>query len=113
MSRYGCMTFLLDAVMICLTAGLWIIWIVIREKRRREANRVFMAGPTFTTQQMNNTAGPKFVTQTVNNPVQYTPPQPVITNPAVTKYCMSCGNSIAGVPGQVVECEYCRSTQAI
>jgi len=106
------MTFLFDAFMICLTAGLWIIWIVIREKRRREANKVFMAGPTFITQQINNTSGPRYVTQTENNPVTYTPP-PVISNPAITKYCMSCGNSIAGVPGQVVECEYCRSQQAI
>jgi hypothetical protein len=30
-SRYGFAKFLLDLFMIFLTAGLWIIWIIIRE----------------------------------------------------------------------------------
>lgn len=32
--RYGFFSFCLDLLMICLTCGLWIIWIIIREIRR-------------------------------------------------------------------------------
>lgn len=112
MSRYGCSTFLFDAFMICITAGLWIIWIVIREKRRKEANRIFMAGPTFTASSGSTGPGPKYVTKAQNNTPLNTPP-PVISEPSVTKFCMGCGNSITGIPGQVVECEYCMSKQAL
>lgn len=33
--RYGCMSFLFDIFMIVITAGLWLIWIFVREMRRR------------------------------------------------------------------------------
>lgn len=33
--RYGCANFALDAFMTIITQGLWIIWIVIRQYRRR------------------------------------------------------------------------------
>jgi hypothetical protein len=112
MSRYGCSTFLLDFIMTLLTAGFWIIWIVIREKRRKEANWVFMSGPSFTVPTGSNTPGPKYVTQADNSAV-VNAPLPVMREPAVTKFCMSCGNSLAGAPGQVVECEYCMSKQAL
>lgn len=35
MHRYGLCNFLFDLFMICITAGLWIIWIFIREMRRQ------------------------------------------------------------------------------
>jgi len=34
-SPYGLFNFLLDLLLILATAGLWIIWILIREMRRR------------------------------------------------------------------------------
>lgn len=33
--RYGLMNFLFDILMICLTAGFWLVWIFIREMRNR------------------------------------------------------------------------------
>lgn len=33
--RYGFGNFLFDLIMICLTAGLWLIWIFVREMRRQ------------------------------------------------------------------------------
>lgn len=32
--RYGCASFLLDVFLTCITGGLWIIWILIRQARR-------------------------------------------------------------------------------
>lgn len=32
---YGCMSFLFDAFMTVLTAGLWLIWVFVREMRYR------------------------------------------------------------------------------
>jgi hypothetical protein len=32
---YGCLNFLFDIFMVLLTQGLWLIWIFIREMRRR------------------------------------------------------------------------------
>lgn len=32
---YGCLHFLLDVVLVVLTGGLWLIWIFVREMRRR------------------------------------------------------------------------------
>jgi len=32
--RYGFFNFCLDVFMTCVTAGIWIIWIIIREVRR-------------------------------------------------------------------------------
>jgi len=32
--RYGFFSFIFDLFMICITAGLWLIWIFIREMRR-------------------------------------------------------------------------------
>ena len=34
MVRYGLLNFLFDIIMISLTAGLWLVWIFIREMRR-------------------------------------------------------------------------------
>jgi len=34
MHKYGVMNFILDAVMVLLTGGLWFIWIFVREMRR-------------------------------------------------------------------------------
>lgn len=34
-SNYGCLSFLGDCLMFLLTSGLWIIWIFVREMRRR------------------------------------------------------------------------------
>lgn len=31
--RYGCMAFLFDVFMCIITAGLWLIWIFVREMR--------------------------------------------------------------------------------
>ena len=36
MRRYGCLSFLLDCIMFCITGGLWLIWIFVRESRRRK-----------------------------------------------------------------------------
>jgi hypothetical protein len=33
--RYGCLAFLFDIIMTGLTGGLWLIWIFVREMRRR------------------------------------------------------------------------------
>ncbi len=30
---YGCLAFLFDCVMTCITGGLWLIWIFVREMR--------------------------------------------------------------------------------
>ena len=35
MVRYGLLNFLFDIMMISLTAGLWLVWIFIREMRRK------------------------------------------------------------------------------
>jgi hypothetical protein len=35
MRRYGCLSFLFDAFMVVITGGLWLIWIFVREMRRR------------------------------------------------------------------------------
>lgn len=35
--NYGCLAFLFDIVMTCLTAGLWLIWIFVREMRNRNS----------------------------------------------------------------------------
>lgn len=35
MVRYGLLNFLFDIIMISLTAGLWLVWIFIREMRRK------------------------------------------------------------------------------
>lgn len=32
---YGCFSFLFDIIMTVLTGGIWLIWIFIREMRRR------------------------------------------------------------------------------
>lgn len=32
--RYGCLSFIFDIFMIWLTAGLWLIWIFVREMRK-------------------------------------------------------------------------------
>lgn len=34
-NRYGCMNFLLDVFLTCITGGVWLIWIFCREMRRR------------------------------------------------------------------------------
>ena len=31
--RYGFFSFVFDIIMICLTAGLWLVWIFVREMR--------------------------------------------------------------------------------
>lgn len=33
--NYGILKFILDITLVCLTGGLWLIWIFIREMRRR------------------------------------------------------------------------------
>lgn len=33
--RYGCLSFLGDVFMTLITGGLWLIWIFVREMRRR------------------------------------------------------------------------------
>lgn len=33
--RYGCLAFLFDIFMVTITGGLWLIWIFVREMRRR------------------------------------------------------------------------------
>lgn len=34
-SRYGLGAFIFDIIMIIITSGLWLIWIFVREMRRR------------------------------------------------------------------------------
>jgi len=34
-SHYGCLGFLFDIVMCVFTGGLWLIWIFVREMRKR------------------------------------------------------------------------------
>lgn len=33
--RYGVLDFLFDIFMTCITGGLWLIWIFVREMRKR------------------------------------------------------------------------------
>lgn len=33
--KYGLLAFLLDVILTCLTGGLWLIWIFVREMRNR------------------------------------------------------------------------------
>lgn len=33
--RYGIMAFLFDLILVCITGGLWLIWIFVREMRNR------------------------------------------------------------------------------
>ena len=33
--RYGLLNFIFDAVLTLLTSGLWLIWVFVREMRRR------------------------------------------------------------------------------
>ena len=35
--KYGCLSFLGDCIMIFLTCGFWLIWIFVREMRRRRS----------------------------------------------------------------------------
>lgn len=32
--RYGLFNFLFDVILVCITGGLWLIWIFVREMRR-------------------------------------------------------------------------------
>lgn len=32
---YGCLKFLFDCFMVCITYGFWLIWIFVREMRKR------------------------------------------------------------------------------
>lgn len=34
-NKYGLGSFIFDCIMTCLTAGLWLIWIFVREMRNR------------------------------------------------------------------------------
>jgi hypothetical protein len=34
-SRYGCLSFIGDVFMTVITCGLWLIWIFVREMRKR------------------------------------------------------------------------------
>lgn len=34
--NYGCLMFLFDCFMFCITAGLWLIWVFVREMRRKK-----------------------------------------------------------------------------
>ena len=36
MSNYGCGLFILDCILVLITGGLWLIWIFVREMRRRK-----------------------------------------------------------------------------
>lgn len=36
MSNYGCLAFIFDCVMVLITGGFWLIWIFVREMRRRK-----------------------------------------------------------------------------
>lgn len=33
--RYGCLGFLFDVLLVCITGGFWLIWIFVREMRKR------------------------------------------------------------------------------
>ena len=33
-NNYGCLSFLFDIFMVCITGGLWLIWIFVREMRK-------------------------------------------------------------------------------
>jgi hypothetical protein len=33
--KYGFWNFVLDVLLVCITSGLWLIWIFVREMRRR------------------------------------------------------------------------------
>jgi hypothetical protein len=33
--HYGLFNFVFDVIMVCITAGLWLIWIFVREMRNR------------------------------------------------------------------------------
>lgn len=37
MKSYGLLNFLVDIVLTILTSGLWLIWIFVREMRRKNA----------------------------------------------------------------------------
>lgn len=39
MRRYGCLAFLFDIFMTLITSGFWLIWVFVREMRRRNNNR--------------------------------------------------------------------------
>lgn len=32
---YGCLAFIFDCIMTCITGGLWLIWVFCREMRKR------------------------------------------------------------------------------
>ena len=34
-NNYGCFGFLIDALLTIITGGIWLIWIFVREMRRR------------------------------------------------------------------------------
>ncbi len=34
-NRYGLLNFAFDAIMVTITAGIWLIWIFVREMRNR------------------------------------------------------------------------------
>lgn len=34
-SNYGCLAFLFDLFLVVITGGFWLIWIFVREMRRR------------------------------------------------------------------------------
>ena len=34
-NNYGCLSFIGDCVMTILTAGLWLIWVFVREMRKQ------------------------------------------------------------------------------
>jgi hypothetical protein len=34
-NNYGCLSFVLDILLTLITGGLWLIWIFVREMRRR------------------------------------------------------------------------------
>jgi len=35
MRKYGCLSFITDCVLVLATGGLWLIWIFVREMRRK------------------------------------------------------------------------------
>ena len=35
MKNYGCLSFIFDSTLVLVTCGLWLIWIFIREMRRK------------------------------------------------------------------------------
>lgn len=38
-NRYGCFNFLLDVFLTCISGGFWLIWIFVRESRKKNAYR--------------------------------------------------------------------------